>query len=166
MKRNPDVLERLAPLSGAPSRGYEDLLRRRAKRELARKIGAIAVVTALIVALLGIGLGTLDDRTKPPANPPHVSHPGTFTGMVIRTGPVYDTAWGPRRSGPEHGRGDARSSICFGFPAYRPHRVGGRIRRRQMGRVREPFCDDGRAVADWERRRALGHERDRMSRVS
>ena len=69
MKRNPDVLERLAPLSGAPSRGYEDLLRRRAKRELARKIGAIAVVTALIVALVGIGLGTLDDRTKTARQP-------------------------------------------------------------------------------------------------
>jgi WD40 repeat protein len=83
MKRNPDVLERLAPLSGAPSRGFEDLLRRRAKRELARKVGAIAVVTALIVALLGIGIGTLDDRTKKPANPPEESHAGTFTGMVI-----------------------------------------------------------------------------------
>jgi Tol biopolymer transport system component len=84
MKRNPDVLERLAPLSGAPSRGFDDLLRRRAKRELARKIGAIALVTALIVALLGIGIGTLDDRTKKPANPPEESHAGTFTGMVIR----------------------------------------------------------------------------------
>jgi Tol biopolymer transport system component len=84
MTRNPDVLERLAPLSGAPSSGFEDLLRLRAKRELARKIGTIVVVTAIVAILLGIGLGTIGDRTKRPANPPHESHPGTFTGMVIR----------------------------------------------------------------------------------
>ena len=84
MTRNDDVLERLAPLSGAPSRGFEDLLRLRAKRQRARKIGAIAVVTALIVALVGVGLGTIGDRTEKPANPPDESHAGTFTGMVIR----------------------------------------------------------------------------------
>ena len=80
MSRN-DALERLAPLSGAPSRGFEDLLRLRAKRQLARKIGAIAVVTTLIVAL-AIGLG-IEDRSHRPANPPDESHPGTFAGMVI-----------------------------------------------------------------------------------
>jgi WD40 repeat protein len=91
MTRNADVLERLAPLSGAPSRGYEDLLRLRTKRQRARKIGAIAVVTALLVALVGLGIGTLDDRTEKPANPPDGSHAGTFTGMVIRyTGDPYE----------------------------------------------------------------------------
>ena len=40
MTRNDDVLERLAPLSGAPSRGFEDLLRLQAKRQRAQKIGA------------------------------------------------------------------------------------------------------------------------------
>jgi hypothetical protein len=91
MTRNPDVLERLAPLSGAPSRGFEDLLRRRAKRELARKIGAIAVVAVLILALLGIGLGTLDDRTERPAQPPQLS-PGTL--HVFKTlDPAFDSSY-------------------------------------------------------------------------
>jgi Tol biopolymer transport system component len=84
MTRNPDVLERLAPLSGAPSRGFEDLLRLRAKRQVARKIGAIAVVTVLVVALAAVGLEEMRDRTGRPASPPHESQPGTFTGMVIR----------------------------------------------------------------------------------
>ena len=89
MTHDADVLDRLAQLSGAPSRGYEELLRRRAKRQLARKIGAIAVVSALVVALLGIGLGTIGDRAKRPANPPDESRARTFTGMVIRyTSPV------------------------------------------------------------------------------
>jgi Tol biopolymer transport system component len=68
MTRNPDVLERLAPLSGAPSRGYEDLVRLRAKRQLARKIGAIAVVTVLVATLLGIGIVTIGDRRSRPAD--------------------------------------------------------------------------------------------------
>jgi dipeptidyl aminopeptidase/acylaminoacyl peptidase len=68
MTRDPDVLERLAPLSGAPSRGYEDLVRLRAKRQLARKIGAIAVVTVLVATLLGIGIVTIGDRRSRPAD--------------------------------------------------------------------------------------------------
>ncbi len=82
MKRNDDMLERLAPLSGAPSRGYDDLLRLRAKRQLARKIGAIAVVTALVVALVSVGLA-VDDRSEKPANPPEESQLETFSGTVI-----------------------------------------------------------------------------------
>jgi Tol biopolymer transport system component len=89
MKRNPDVLERLAPLSGAPSRGFEDLVNLRTKRQLARKIGAIAVVTALVATLLAIGVVTIGDRTKTPATPPDESN-APFTGMVIRyTGQLY-----------------------------------------------------------------------------
>ena len=68
MTRNTDVLERLAPLSGAPSRGFVDLVRLRAKRQLARKIGAIAVVTALVATLLGIGIVTIGDRRSRPAD--------------------------------------------------------------------------------------------------
>ena len=82
MTRDDDLLERLAPLSGAPSRGFDDLLRLRAKRQLAQKIGVIAVVTALI-ATLGIGIATVGDRTGQPADPPGESHPPRFTGMVI-----------------------------------------------------------------------------------
>jgi Tol biopolymer transport system component len=70
MTRNPDVLERLAPLSGTPSRGFEDLVNLRTKRQLARKIGAIAVVTALVATLLAIGIVTIGDRTKTPADQP------------------------------------------------------------------------------------------------
>ena len=83
MKRNDDVLERLAPLSGAPSRGLEDLLRLRAKRQLAQKIGTIAVVAALVVAL-GIGVVTIGDRGGRPADPPDVLRAPTFKGLVIR----------------------------------------------------------------------------------
>ncbi|MEP6972634.1 MAG: DUF4232 domain-containing protein [Actinomycetota bacterium] len=66
MTHTPDALDRLAPLSGAPSRGFEELLRLRAKRQRARKIGTIAFVTALIVTLLVAGLGTIEDRTEQP----------------------------------------------------------------------------------------------------
>ena len=83
MTHNPDTLERLAPLSGAPSRGYDDLLRLRAKRQRAQKIGVLAVVTALIVALVSVGLVT-QDRSEKPVNPPDESQPPAFTGMVIR----------------------------------------------------------------------------------
>ncbi len=83
MKRNPDVLERLAPLSGAPSRGFEDLVKLRTKRQLTRKIGAIAVVTVLVATLLGIGIVTIGDGTKRPATPPDESN-APFAGMVIR----------------------------------------------------------------------------------
>ena len=98
MKRNPDMLERLAALSGAPSRGYDDLLRLRAKRQRARKIGAIAVVTALIVALVSVGLA-IDDRSEKPANPPERSHAGTFTGTghPIHGRPCPRSTWRPRR---------------------------------------------------------------------
>ena len=83
MKHNDDVLQRLAPLSGAPSRGLEDLLRLRAKRQLAQKIGTIAVVAALVVAL-GIGVVTIGDRARGPAESPDVSRAPAFKGMVIR----------------------------------------------------------------------------------
>ena len=82
MTHNPDTLERLAPLSGAPSRGYDDLLRLRAKRQRAQKIGVLVVVTALIIALLSVGLVT-QDRSEKPVNPPDESQPPAFTGMVI-----------------------------------------------------------------------------------
>jgi Tol biopolymer transport system component len=92
MTHNPDdVLERLAPLSGAPSRDFEDLLRLRVKRERARKIGAIAVVTALVVALVGVALEEKGDHTGRPAVTPDGSQAPTFEGMVIRfTGDPYD----------------------------------------------------------------------------
>jgi Tol biopolymer transport system component len=86
MTRNTDVLERLAPLSGAPSRGFDDLLRLRAKRQLARKIGAIAVVTALVAALLGIGLGAIGDRTKRPDQQPTPTPDLTVTAVQRRDG--------------------------------------------------------------------------------
>jgi len=91
MTRNLDVLERLAPFSGAPSRDLEDLLRLRAKRQLARKIGAMAVVAAIVAALLVVGIVTRGDRSKVPADPSPESNLGTFAGMVIRyTGDPYD----------------------------------------------------------------------------
>jgi len=83
MTRNPDVLERLAPLSGAPRFTFEDLLRLRAKRQLARKIGAIAVVTAMVIALVSVGLA-IQDRSEKPAIQPDGSQGPTFEGMVIR----------------------------------------------------------------------------------
>ncbi len=91
MTRNDDVLERLAPLSGAPSRGYEDLLRLQAKRQRAQKIGVLAVVTALLVALVGVGLA-IEDRSEKPADQPDRSQAGMFAGMVIRYtgGDVYE----------------------------------------------------------------------------
>jgi Tol biopolymer transport system component len=155
MKRNPDVLERLAPLSGAPSRGFEDLLRRRAKRELARKVGAIAVVTALIVALLGIGIGTLDDRTKKPANPPEESHPGTFTGMVIRyTGNLFHGRSGDLVArDPSTGKAitlAAASDFRDNTIAWSAASADGR-----WVAFESASCDDSPSVADWERRSGL-----------
>jgi Tol biopolymer transport system component len=70
MSRNPDVLDRLAPLFEPPGRGFEDLLRRRKRKERARKIGAIALVTVMAVAFVGIALGTVDDRKSQPADTP------------------------------------------------------------------------------------------------
>jgi dipeptidyl aminopeptidase/acylaminoacyl peptidase len=49
-----------------------------------KRIGAFALVAAIVAALLGIGFGAIGDRTKRPTNPPNESYPGTFTGMVIR----------------------------------------------------------------------------------
>ena len=82
MTRENDVLERLAPLSGTPNRGFEDLLRLRAKRQLSRKVGAIAVVAALVVALVGIALNETGDRPAKLADQPDSAQ--TFEGMVIR----------------------------------------------------------------------------------
>ena len=83
MTRNDDVLDRLAPLSGAPSRDFEDLLRLRDKRQRARKVGAFAVVAALVAVLVGVGLGAIGDRSGKPANTPDESRAPAFTGLVV-----------------------------------------------------------------------------------
>jgi Tol biopolymer transport system component len=154
MTQNQDVLERLAPLSGAPSRGYEDLLRRRANRQRARKIGTIAVVTALLVALVGVGLA-IEDRSEKPANPPDGSHPSSFTGMVIRyTGdPWRDTPGDLVAEDP--GTGEmitlaAASDFRDNTIAWAAASADGR-----WVAFESPFCDDRRSVADWERRSGL-----------
>jgi hypothetical protein len=69
MNRNPDVLDRLAPLFESPGRGFEDLLRRREKKQRARKIGAIALVTAIAATFVVLGLGTVDSQNRQPADP-------------------------------------------------------------------------------------------------
>lgn len=83
MTRNDDVLDRLAPLSGAPSRDFEDLLRLRDKRQRARKVGAFAVVAALVAVLVGVGLGAIGDRSGKPVNTPDESRAPAFTGLVV-----------------------------------------------------------------------------------
>jgi dipeptidyl aminopeptidase/acylaminoacyl peptidase len=155
MTHNADVLERLTRLSGAPSRGFEDLLRRRAKRELARKVGAIAVVTALIVALLGVGIGTLDDRTKKPANPPEESHAGTFTGMVIRYAgdPSHDRPGDLVAEDPRTGEAITLAAASD----FRDNTIA-RSAASADGRwvaFESAFCDDSPSVSDWERRSGL-----------
>jgi Tol biopolymer transport system component len=155
MTRKPDVLERLAPLSGAPSRGFEDLLRLRAKRQLARKIGAIAVVTVLALAMLGIGLGTLGDRTKRPANPPDEPHPETFTGLVIRyTGDLSQALPGDLvAEDPDTGEAitlAAASDFLDNTIAWSAASADGR-----WVAFESAFCDERPSVADWERRSGL-----------
>jgi WD40 repeat protein len=145
MTRNPDVLERLAPLSGAPSRGFEDLLRLRAKRQLARKIGTIAVVTALTATLLGVGLGTIGDRTKRPANPPHESHPGTFTGMVIRyTGDLTRDRVG-NLVAEDPRTGEAITLVDHKVPGVGHHTIGFAAASAdgRWAAFDAPFCQDG-----------------------
>ena len=62
MIRNPDVLDRLAPLFEPPRRGFEELLRRQEKKERDRRIAAIALVTAIAVTFVAVGLGTVGGR--------------------------------------------------------------------------------------------------------
>lgn len=69
MKRNPDALDRLAPIFEPPGRGLEDLLRRRDKRERTRRVGAIVLVTALVATFVALGLGAVDGRNSQPADP-------------------------------------------------------------------------------------------------
>ena len=159
MNRN-DVLERLAPLSGAPSRGFEDLLRLRAKRQLARKVGAIAVVATLILAL-AIGLG-IEDRSERPAHSPDRSHSGTFTsqsgtfsGMVIRyTGDRSNDRPGDLvAEDPTTGEAitlAAASDFQDNTIAWSAASADGR-----WVAFESAFCDDHPSVADWERRSGL-----------
>jgi dipeptidyl aminopeptidase/acylaminoacyl peptidase len=147
MTHNPDVLERLAPLSGAPGRSFEDLLRLRAKRQRARKIGAIAVVAALLVALVSVGLA-IDDRSEPgPANPPAKSHAGTFTGMVIR----QDRQRGLVAEDPST---DEAITLAAASD-FRHHRIAWAAASAdgRWAAFESPFCQDG--SADWEGKSGL-----------
>ena len=96
MKRNPDALDRLAPIFEPPGRGFEDLLRRREKRERTRKVGAIALVTAVVATFVAIGLGAVDRRNSQPADPTP-----TPTGTALRRNGevITDTGVDPWASG-------------------------------------------------------------------
>jgi Tol biopolymer transport system component len=155
MTGNNDVLERLAPLSGAPSRGYEDLLRLRAKRQRIRKIGVLAFVTALLVVLVSVGLA-IEDGSEKTANPPDTSHAVNFTGMVIRyTGDFFhDTPSGDLVAE------DPRTGEVITLAAtsdFRDNTISWAAASADGRWVafRISFCDDDPTVADWERRSGL-----------
>ncbi|MDP9302682.1 MAG: hypothetical protein M3P43_17585 [Actinomycetota bacterium] len=154
MTRNADVLERLAPLSGAPNRGLDDLLRLRAKRQFTRKVGAIAVVAALIAALLGIGLGTIGERTKRPANTDE-PHAGTFTGMVIGYTGQFSTGQSGDLVAQDPNTGEtitlaAASDFRDNTIAWSAASADGR-----WVAFESAFCSDRPSVRDWERRSGL-----------
>ena len=67
MNRSPDVLDRLAQLFEPPGRGFEDVVLRRKKRERARKIGAIALVTVIVATFVVVSLGAVSSRRTQPA---------------------------------------------------------------------------------------------------
>lgn len=154
MTRNNDVLDRLAPLSGAPSRGYEDLLRLRARRQRVQKMGVIAFVTALLVVLVSVGLA-IEDGSEKTASTPERSHAGTFTGLIIRyTGDVSferpgDLVAEDPRTG-EAIRLAAASDFRDNTIAWAAASADGR-----WVVFESAFCDDRRSVADWERRSGL-----------
>lgn len=88
MNRNPDVLDRLEPLFEPPARGFQDLVRRREKKERARKTAAIALVTAIAALFVAIGLSSVGNRTSQPADPPDASLPSLgifepFAGQIV-----------------------------------------------------------------------------------
>jgi hypothetical protein len=152
MTRNDDVLERLAPLSGAPSRGYEDLLRLRAKRQRAQKIGVLALVTAIVVALVSVGRA-IEDRSEKPANPPERSHAGTFTGMVIRyTGDLSRDRPGDLVA-EDPGTDEAITLVAASD--FRDHVIGWAAASADGRWVafESPFCQDG--ITDWEGKSGL-----------
>ena len=138
MTRNDDVLDRLAPLSGAPSRDFEDLLRLRDKRQRARKIGAFAVVAALVAVLVGVGLGAIGDRSGKPVNTPDESRAPAFTGLVVEaTGNDCNDHPGDLvAEDPRTGETITLVDIATVVRIAGFHRVGERVRRRQMVRVR------------------------------
>lgn len=75
MSRKQDTLDRLTPIFEPPERAYERFLRRNRRRQRNRKLGAIALVAAIMGVSLGVGLRSLNrndlmpmDRTPSPSS--------------------------------------------------------------------------------------------------
>ena len=68
MNRSPDVLDRLAQLFEPPGHGFEDLVLRREKRERARRMGAIALVTVIALTFVIVAISTVGSRKSQPAD--------------------------------------------------------------------------------------------------
>jgi dipeptidyl aminopeptidase/acylaminoacyl peptidase len=104
MTHTPDVLDRLAPLSGAPSRDFGDLLRLRAKRQRARKVGAFVVVAAIaviaVVAMAAAWSGG-GETSVPAVSPTQVPT------QVATTTSFLDVGTGARTPNPAIAKGSA-----------------------------------------------------------